>query len=223
MDLHVAASRVDEFRRVATTDWCPEDRLVKSITTREPLGWQALYGEALHECIQTGLYEWTSKEGQTVKWKPAIVDECRASWPRPCIFERRCQKDYVVNGHRVTVSGRTDGSHGVGIIEGKTKFGFFALEDYTSSLQWKFYLDMLPWARYVEYRVHEIGGMYTDKRTGQMRIAKGGVRLEDIHVWRMWRQDGIGDDIALWLGEFVAWAIKKGLAKHLVPWQQRAA
>lgn len=223
-DLYVSVSRVDEFKKVSTMDWASEDRLIRSIRDREPLGWQALHGEALHSCIETGRTEWTSREGQTVRWSREIVDACRKEWPFPCVFERRCQVEYEIHGRKVTISGRNDAAHGVVIVEGKTKFGQVHLEDYVDALQWRFYLDMNPWARCVEYRIHEIGGMYSDKKTGELRISKrNGVRLEGIHVFRMWRQDGIRDDLVAWTDRFVVWADKKGLTQYLKPWGQRAA
>lgn len=221
--LYVSVSRVDEFKKVSTIEWATEERLISSIRDREPLGWQAQYGSALHACIETGNTEWTSREGQTYRWSRAIVDACRKGWPFPCVFERRCQKDYPIDGRTVTVSGRNDAAHGVVIVEGKTKFGHVDVQDYVDSLQWRFYLDMVPWARCVEYRIHQVGGMYSDKNTGQLRIAKTGVRLEDIHAFRMWRQAGLENDIQTWLSRFVAWADKKGLAGYLKPWDQRAA
>jgi len=226
MNLYASVSRVDEFRRVVETEWASEAVFVKSIRERAPLGWQAQWGTALHACIQDpgrwrvadGSYLYVPHEHDGVAgpiaWPAAIVDPCVAEWPRGCVFERRCEKDYRIGGDTITVAGRVDAMHGLILIEGKTKFGYVDPVEVGDSLQWQFYLDMLPWAVAVEYRLHEIGGLYSDD-DGKLRIAKGGPRLEEIHVFRMWRQAEMAEKLERWIAEFVAWARDRGLVDKL--------
>jgi hypothetical protein len=179
MNLRVSVSRVEEFRKVCTTEWAKESLLVNEILDPKPLGWQARYGEALHACIENlektrqedGSHAFTDREGNVWTWPASIVKPCADAWPKGCIFERRAEWTYDVRGHRVTVAGRSDSVLGLLVVEGKTRFGLVEPTDYSASLQWQFYLDMLPWAKCVEYRIHEIGGMYADKRTGDMRLS----------------------------------------------------
>lgn len=234
MDLYVSVSRVDEFKRVAQTDWASEELFIKSIRERGPLGWQAQWGTALHACIQDP-GRWRQADGSylyvphghdgvehAITWPATVVDPCVAAWPKGCIFEKRAEKDYVIDGQRVTVSGRTDSVHGLVIVEGKTKFGHVDPTEFADSLQWRFYLDMMPWAACVEYRLHEIGGLYSDKESGELRIAKGGPKLEEIHVFRMWQQPGLSEPLHRWLGDFVAWAKNRGLTDLLKRWERAA-
>lgn len=233
MGLYVAASRVDEFKKVVETDWAKESQLISSIRERAQLGWQAQFGTALHACIEEP-DRWRIADGSYLyvpygrdagleprAWPASVVDPCVAAWPKGCVHERRCEKDYLIDGETVTVAGRIDAAHGVGIIEGKTKFGHVEPTEYADSLQWRFYLDANDWARYVEYRLHEIGGMYADD-DGQLRIAKDGPRLEEIHVFRMWRQPRLEEPILRWIAEFVAWAKNRGLADKLKRWERAA-
>lgn len=231
MDLYASVTRVDEFRRVSTTEWASEDMLAKSISERTPLGWQGLYGEALHAGIEAtvkggvpldGFYEYTSREGARASWPGSIVNACADAWPKPCVFERRCHEMYRLADDVLEIGGRIDAAHGVVIVEGKTKFGYFVADDYAESLQWRFYLDANPWARCVEYRVHEIGGMYADKNTGELRISRNGIVLDDIHAFRVWRQDGIRDELVVWMERFVEWAKRRRLTPHLRPWREAA-
>lgn len=234
MDLYVSASRVDEFRRVVQTDWAQEAMLIASIRERGTLGWQAQYGTALHACIEdpdrwrladgSYLYVPHGYDGveKAVKWPAAIVDECVNAWPKGCVFERRWWKDYDVSGHKVTVAGRIDAAWGIQIVEGKTKFGHVEPTEFADSLQWRFYLHGNPWAHGVQYRIHEIGGLYADKDTGELRIAKGGARLEQIHAFTMWRQPDLEKPLEQWLAEFVSWAQNRGLADRLKRWERAA-
>ena len=234
MALYVSASRVDEFRKVVETDWAQEALLISSIRERTQLGWQAQYGTALHACIEEPA-RWRVADGSylyvphgndgvasTLKWPAVVVDACVAAWPKGCVWERRCEKDYTVDGEPVTIAGRIDAAHGLVIVEGKTKFGHVDPTEFADSLQWRFYLDANPWAACVEYRLHEIGGMYSDKETGELRIAKGCPKLEEIHVFRMWRQPELSEPIERWLREFIAWAKNRGLADKLKRWERAA-
>lgn len=220
LSLYVSASKIDEFRKVVRAEehetWLSEEKLIKAITDPEPLGWQATWGSALHDLIADGGVsgDWTSREGQTVHWPLEIVQECARAWPAGCIFERRAIRDYRGPGWTLTVGGRTDGVRGLGIIEGKTRFGYVTAQDYAESLQWRLYLAALPWAHSVQYRVHEIGGMRSDD-DGDLVIAKGGPVLKGIHTFTMWRQPDIEAQAQHWAGRFVDWARAKGLTDYL--------
>lgn len=261
MKLRVSVSRIEELRKVMTTEWATERLLIDSIREPSQLAGLARYGEALHACIEKpaekrqadGSYAHVERDGLTYTWPAAIVEPCAAAWPTGCVFEKRAERDYRVGPHVVTVAGRVDSTRGLGIIEGKTRFGAVEPIDYAASLQWQFYLDMLPWARFVEYRIHEIGGTYADKSTDQVRFSApawtcacetdtgrlrekrklpdksscedcgesyafkpGGPWLDEIHVFRVWREPGIGPNVRRWLDEFVGWADARGLLSHLV-------
>lgn len=171
MNLRVSVSKLEDFRKVSETEWARESMLLDSIRNPTPLGWQARYGEALHAAIEDpagtrqpdGTYSFVGQDGKPYSWPAHIVEPCQAAWPKGSIFERRITWTYRVRGHEVTVAGRADSVLGLYVIEGKTRFGPVEPIDYADSLQWQCYLDMLPWAQCVEYRIHEIGGMY-DKR-----------------------------------------------------------
>lgn len=269
MRLYVSASRIEQFRKVMTEEWGDEQEFIRSFTHPEPLGWQALYGEALGACIADpsrwrqadGSYLWTSRDGQAVKWDGAIVNPCVNSWPQGCVFEKKANSYWTtVSGDQLEVGGRTDAACGRVIVEGKARFGQAKPSEWVESLQWRFYLAAHPWAWCVEYRIHEIGGMYSDKKTGGLRIAgprwtclcetesgalhrrykqpegddcedcraeyehdPGGPRLEDIHAFRVWRQEGLEDELRRWVEEFVAWAKSRGLTGYLKPWAERQA
>ncbi len=223
MNLRISVSRIDEFRRVVLTDYATEASLIRSIKEPVILGWQARYGEALHACIEDpegtrrpdGSHAFLGPSGEPYTWSGEIVRACVEAWPKGCVFERRLGRDYYgVSGHKVTVSGRTDGTLGLLHIEGKTRFGTVYLDSYYQSLQWQFYLECTPWARGVEYRIHEIGGM--NDENGTLHIVKGGPRLEAIHAFRVWREPAIARNCRYWLEEFVAWADSRGLLPFLV-------
>lgn len=179
MNLRVSVSKLESFRKVCETEWAKESELLREITDPTPLGWQARYGEALHSAIEDpegtlqpdGTHSIVGQDGNTYSWPGEIVSACHAAWPKGCIFERRLERDYWIRGHRVTVAGRADSVLGVVIVEGKTRFGYVYAEEYSESLQWQCYLDAARWAHCVEYRIHEIGGMYADKESGDVRFS----------------------------------------------------
>ncbi len=221
MNLRVSVSRVDDFRKVVLTDYATEANLVRSIKEPFSLGWQAQWGTALHACIEDpegtrrpdGSHAFLGETGASYVWPGEIVRACVESWPKGCVFERRLRRDYYVRGHNVVVSGRTDGTLGLFHVEGKTRFGTVYLDSYYQSLQWQFYLECTPWARGVEYRIHEIGGMKDEG--GELHVVKGGPRLEEIHVFRVWREPGISRNCRYWLEEFIGWAESRGLLPFL--------
>lgn len=223
LSLYVSASRLDQYRKMvqATEDqwWLTEEKFVKSITEREPQGWQARYGEALQGIIENGGKSWsfTNRDGVTTEWPAEIVKAVCDGWPKGCVYERRAPFTYESPRWSVTVGSRTDAVAGLSIIEGKCRFGQADMEDYAESLQWRLYLCALPWAVRVVYRIHEIGGMYSDKETGELRISKNGIYLKGIHEFSMWRQPGLEEEVKEWIGRFVEWAQAKGLTQYMAP------
>lgn len=223
IDLYVSVSKVDEYRKMvlASDDepWLSEDKLIKSIVAPEPLGWQAKWGEALQALIADGgkSCEYVTRDNYIVHWPEAIVREASDSWPKGCVFERSAVRDYETRSWRATVAGRIDAACGLEIIEGKARFGLADLPNYAESLQWRLYLNALPWARCVNYRIHEIGGMYADHDTKELRIAKDGPTLKAIHTFSMWRQPNTEAECMEWVSRFVEWAQARKLESYLMP------
>lgn len=232
MPLYASVSKLASFHRVIVGDasWETEDQLVQDIKEPKPSGWHAMWGSGLHGAIgeperwrqPDGSYLWTDERtGQSVTWPAEIVDECRRAWPIGSVFERPMYKDYYALGRTLKASARVDAHAGLGIVEGKTKFAQLDLDDFVSSFQWRLYLDMCPWARYVEYRIHQIGGVRDEG--GHPVVAKDGLYLKDIHAFRCWRQPG-NDELCQELVErFVEWALSRGLEPWLVPHSERPA
>ena len=229
--MYLSVSKLDAFRLMATTDWKKESEVVDAIKGTATYGWQAKYGTGLHGCIEDpprwwsedqGKYIHTDRDGTVTSWPREIVDACASAWPRPCVFEQSFKAEYSIDNKLVTLGGRIDAEHGLVIVEGKTKFGYFDPFDYSDSIQWRCYLDANQWAKCVEYRVHEIGGMYTDKETGDLRFSKSGPILEEIHAWKQWRQDDTHETVVRWLREFISWAESRGLTGYLKPWERVA-
>lgn len=232
MPLYASVSKLDSFHGVLVGDapWEEDAVLVEDIKNPTPAGWQALWGSALHGCIEApdkwrqpdGSYLWTDeRSGKSVSLPASIVDPCAGAWPKGSVFERPAYKDYYAHGRTLKVSSRVDSFRGLGIIEGKTKLGRLDLSDYYDSFQWRLYLDMNPWAQYVEYRIHEIGGVRNEG--GVPVVSKDGLELKDIHVFRCWRQPGNDELCQALVEKFVEWAVQRGLEPWLVPFSERPA
>lgn len=193
-------------------DWMKEQSVIDNIKGIYKPSWQAEHGTAFHNIIETPeacrVPEGYRSNG--VLFSAEDIAECLPCFDRRGVFELKATKDYVIDGRLCTVVTKIDQAIGGHIGETKTKWRSFDIDEYMSSMQWRYYLDSYE-ALSVQYNV-----FCFDKR------ASGAIELKSIERFRLYPYPDLHADCVEMLSRFVEFVDAKGLGGYLEAARVRA-
>lgn len=236
----VRVTTIEAFRRYieqSEYDNCEitEQSVIESITGSFKGNCQTRVGSAFHEIVETGCqpcilapagcrtFTYYGKEKQEpvpegrtfdIKGYPVTLDLAQIKVALDyryqnieAFHEIRKYKDYG----RAVVTGCADVVNGLQLRDIKTKYSTPQDKQYYDSCQWKFYLDMFG-ADIFDFDLFCFEGYELDKHGYDVR---GLPLIPHTPPIRVYRYDGMEQDIRNLLDQFLDWAEYRGLTQYL--------
>ena len=217
----VSVTTIESFRRYITeaSPFDTEEKLLESIKGIFIGNPKTEFGSAYHYILE-GKHRPAFK-GSGVWAKGFSFTEQQAA---PALQYRRDHSDivsevqvskiYQTKFFPIQVSGRVDAIEGMCVRDGKTKFRSIDWQEYQSSCQWKFYLDMLN-ADVFYYDVFEVKG-FPDDASMNTKIYPD-VVIKDYESYKCIGYTGVSAEINLLLNDFLDFVANRNLWQYLKP------
>lgn len=221
--LKVAATTLDQFRKLLSDNSYSEDKLLSYITEKPTDDKFLFIGRAFHEILESpsksyqrfiekypdvNEVDFLSREGVILPWNTMskAIDLIDYKFP----FEVKTTKDYSINGQSIQVVSKVDQLKGLQISEFKTSWSYFGekgwksfVDEYQKSIQWKLYLDAFECneVQYYVFMLEEI----------DMQIT-----LQDIIDFKFYNYDNLNRDINYLLEQFLDYIQLRKLENYFI-------
>lgn len=201
-----------------------EQSLIESLTGVFTGNDKTRTGSAYHKIIE-GEYSavdgihYAKGDGVTIAFtaaqaKPAL--DYRAAHPT-MVHEVDIRRIYQPKGFApIQVTGRVDGIEGMAVRDVKTKYKPVNQNEYTRSVQWKFYCDILGASEFF-YDVFEVRGFPEKLPEGELVHLPKDVMVIPFDPIHCLPYDGMIDECHAWLTLFLQWVEFKNLSSYLKP------
>ncbi|MRS02112.1 hypothetical protein EG832_02595 [bacterium] len=209
--LRISTTTVEAFRRFRTTDYLPEEKLIRQIKGEEPPSEYMTLGTAFHDIMenphdrldhdkQLFVSNGISFEFEGINKVYDLIDY---SFP----FEHKTEKIYFPDGKEISIVAKVDQLKAMYVGELKSCWSTFDYEGYAGSCQWKFYSDIFE-----ALRVDYIVAVLKNERP---------VRLSELHTFSMYPYTGMQAELIEVLSDMAAWIEFRGLEKYFKPKEKK--
>lgn len=205
---YVRVSTLDLYRKILQKDYVKEDDLVETLRrgqflnnadhnewSQAGMDWHEAMGMNWHDAGELVLC------GSTTFRKDDIISAQMHAGDG--LRELKGSALFYCHAVKVRLCGTCDHLYGNMIRDYKCKFSKLEVVDYEPSLQWRAYLHIFGCSRFV----YDFFVMDIDKD----KVC----RLKEVNSVGFWHYDRLEQDLAEWIGDFLAWAESKGLSEYL--------
>lgn len=200
--LRTSASDIDALRYFMNDDEADLADLLARLRRELPPTDSMLAGTALHTALEncaTGDHSELTAEGYTFELR------CDGELDLPEIRELKAERDYEIDGCRITLVGKVDGVHGRRVDDHKFTSRYDA-ERFMASMQWRVYLEIFGAD---EFRWNVFEGRVSPDDPKRYTIYA-------LHRLHMHRYPNMGDDVERSLETFLEFA-RVHLPERIIP------
>ena len=212
----ISVTTLEKFRRfmAAETSFDTEASLINTITGRFEGTDKTRIGHAWHSLIETPKkacymkYQnelWMGIDGMAFPYKVGMKAKAYASNHLVMVSEVPVRKIYTLPKYDIMVSGRVDGLEGIEVRDTKVEFNTYTtLKEFTESVQWRFYLDMLD-LKVFHYDIWEVSGYKGLERFVDPFYYLEGIDINYNEPLTLHPYKGMQDELRQLLIDFMSW------------------
>lgn len=216
----ISATSLEKFRRYINevSPYDTEESLIDTLSGTFKGNDKTKVGGAFHKLIEG---DYTAQDNMYLaddilftKEQADVAFQFRNDHPL-MIHEIPLYKVYETSFGPIQISGRVDGLEGLVIHDHKCKFRNVKWEEYTESIQWKVYLDIMD-ADVFLYSVFEVKGFEQLPTSAPIDLG-GSVRFIPHESMPCMRYDTMHNDIVGLLNDFLTYISNRNLFHYLKP------
>jgi hypothetical protein len=216
----ISVTSLEKFRRYMNevSPFDTEESLIHALSGTFKGNDKTKVGEAFHKLIEGEFVEqgkmFLADEILFTNEQASVAFKFRQEHPI-MIHEVSLYKVYETAYGPIQVSGRVDGLKGMQIHDHKCKFRNVKWKEYTDSIQWKIYLDIMNVDTFL-YNVFEVKGFLRLPTSSPFELGQDVMFIphEPMHCLRY---STMQDDIGSLLNEFLAYIHNRNLFHYLKP------